>query len=77
VNRPDPPDKPLTEMTREELAAFRRQLRAELRELDRPRRERKLRRGLVSPRNRAEQEIFAADLLAPRRQGTEGEQPPA
>jgi hypothetical protein len=38
-------------------------LRLELAELNRPKRERKLRRGLVRPKNRAELEIFAADLL--------------
>jgi hypothetical protein len=62
-----PEHKPLAEMTREERLEYARELgritRRELAELNRPKRERQLRRGLVRPRNRAEMEIFAADLL--------------
>jgi hypothetical protein len=53
-------------MTPEEQREFARELgriaRRELAELNRPKRERKLRRGLAMPRNRAEWEIFGADL---------------
>ena len=56
-------DKPFREMTPDELADARRQIQAKLRELQRPARERKLRRGVVKPKNRAEWEIFAADVL--------------
>jgi hypothetical protein len=38
-------------------------LRAELRELRRPQREADLRAGRVRPKNRAEMEIFAKDIL--------------
>jgi hypothetical protein len=40
--------------------------RKELAELNRPRRERKLRKGLGRPLNQAEREIFASDLLKDR-----------
>jgi hypothetical protein len=71
MTRPQPPEmpehKPVSEMTPEEQREFARELRRtvrrELAELNRPRREQKLRRGLAKPRNRAELEIFAADLL--------------
>lgn len=56
-------------MTPEERLAYatelRRAVRRELAELDRPRREGKLRPGIVRPRNRAEWEIFAADWKRP------------
>lgn len=39
-------------------------IRLRLAELERPERERKLRRGITRPRTRAEWDIFAADLLA-------------
>jgi hypothetical protein len=71
MTRPQPPElperKPVAEMTPEERREYARELaritRRELAELNRPRRERKLRAGLVRPRNQAEREIFAADLL--------------
>jgi len=74
VTRQPPPElpehKPVAEMTVEERREFARELgriaRRELAELNRPKRERKLRRGLVRPQNRAEWEIFAADLLEKR-----------
>ena len=47
-------------------AEVRRILRAELRELNRPARETALRAGRAKPRNRAEMEIFAKDLLGER-----------
>jgi hypothetical protein len=70
MTRPQPPDlpehKPVAEMTPEEQREYARELaricRMELAELNRPRRERKLRRGLVRLRNQAEREIFCADL---------------
>ena len=72
--RPPPieePGKPLSEMTAEErhayVAELRRRTRAELRELDRPARERQLRRGRAKPRNRAGIEIFVKDLLGQER----------
>ena len=40
-----------------------RECRAELREMRRPERDRKLRAGQVQPRNRREYALFAADLL--------------
>ena len=62
-----PERKPVSEMTYEEQREYAKELRAALRrelaELNRPKRERRLRRGEVRPRNRAEMEIFAADLL--------------
>jgi hypothetical protein len=71
MTRQQPPDwperKPVSEMSAEEQREYAKELRAALRrelaELNRPKRERKLRRGLVKPRNRAEWEIFATDLL--------------
>lgn len=60
---PDLPEhKPVGEMTTEEqgelLREMRRITRQELAELNRPKRERKLRKGLVVPRNQAELAIF-------------------
>jgi len=71
MTRPQPPEmpehKPVSEMTSEERREYAKELaritRRELAELNRPKRERRLRRGEVRPRNRAEMEIFAADLL--------------
>ncbi len=61
------PAKLLSEMTPEErreyALALRRQVRAELRELERPAREKLLRQGRAKPRNRQEWEIFAANLV--------------
>jgi len=54
------PEKPVSEMTADELAEFRRKLRRELRDLERPRRDKKLRQGRAKPRNRAEWEIFGS-----------------
>ncbi|HEX2823451.1 MAG TPA: hypothetical protein VHO07_25315 [Streptosporangiaceae bacterium] len=65
-------DKPFTQMTPDELADARRQIRAKLRELQRPGREAKLRRGVAKPKNRAEWEIFAADLLKDKQDDTGG-----
>jgi len=70
VTRPQPPElpehKPIEEMTREERIEYAKELgritRRELAELNRSRRERRLRAGRATPRNRAELEIFAADL---------------
>jgi hypothetical protein len=61
--RPElPAHKPVAEMTTEERSELVRQLRRitrhELAELNRPKRERKLRKGLVAPRNQAERDIF-------------------
>lgn len=57
-----PAHKPVAEMTTEEhgelLRELRRITRQELAELNRPKRERKLRKGLVTPRNHAELAIF-------------------
>jgi hypothetical protein len=69
MTRQPPPDwperKPVSEMSAEEQREYAKELRAALRrelaELNRPKRERKLRRGLVKPRNRAEWEIFGSD----------------
>ena len=74
---PEPPDlpehKPVSEMTPEERREYAKELaritRRELAELNRPKRERRLRRGEVRPRNRAEMEIFAADLLKDKTDG--------
>jgi hypothetical protein len=67
---PEPPDWPerraVENMTPEERREYARELgratRKMLAELNRPKRERKLRRGLAKPRNRAEMEIFCADF---------------
>lgn len=77
TRRPEPPDlpehKPVSEMTPEERREYAKELaritRRELAELNRPKRERRLRRGEVRPRNRAEMEIFAADLLKDKTDG--------
>lgn len=72
MTRQQPPDwpdwperKPVSEMSADEQREYAKELRAalsrELTELNRPKRERKLRRGLVTPRNRTEWEIFGAD----------------
>ena len=61
MTRRPPPDlpehKPVSEMTPEEQREFARELgktiRRELAELNRPKRERRLRKGLVRPRNQA------------------------
>jgi hypothetical protein len=57
-----PAHKPVAEMTTEEqgelLRELRRITRQELAELNRPKRERKLRKGLVTPRNQTELAIF-------------------
>lgn len=71
MTRPEPPPwpehKPVAEMTREEQLEYarelRRRVRQELAELNRPKRERKLRRGLVKPRNAAEWEIFRSGIV--------------
>lgn len=71
TRRPEPPElpehKPIEDMTPEKWREYARELgratRKMLAELNRPRRERKLRAGLVRPRNQAEREIFAADWL--------------
>lgn len=64
------PGKPAAEMTSEERQEYvtdlRRRMRAELREIERPRRQAKLRQGRVKPRTLAEAEIFAEDLLGKR-----------
>ncbi|MGH3180941.1 MAG: hypothetical protein ACRDOH_10400 [Streptosporangiaceae bacterium] len=58
MNRPDSlePHKPVSEMTMEEkrqyALALRRQIRSELREIQRPEREKLLRQGRAKPRNR-------------------------
>ena len=61
-----PEHKPVAEMTLEERREYTRELlritRQELAELNRPKRERKLRRGLTVPRNAAERELFCADV---------------
>jgi hypothetical protein len=70
MTRPEPPPlpehKPVAEMTREEQIEYakelRRMVRRDLAELNRPKRERKLRRGLVKPRNAAEWEIFRSGI---------------
>ena len=70
TRRPEPPElpehKPVSEMTREERLEYagelRRVIRQEMAELNRPKRERKLRRGFVRPRNQAERDLFLADL---------------
>jgi hypothetical protein len=73
-----PAHKPVAEMTTEEhgelLRELRRITRRELAELNRPKRERKLRKGLVTPRNHAELAIFLVreaeppgDQAGPRR----------
>ncbi len=80
MTRPQPPElpehKPVAEMTREERIEYARELgrvvRKELAELNRPRRERRLRAGRATPRNRAELEIFAADLLKEKRGDQDG-----
>jgi len=74
MKRPDSPepDKPLAEMTAEELAEFRATLKREIREMQRPGRDRRLRQGRAKPRNRREAEIFAATLLKDKQDGTEG-----
>lgn len=77
MTRQPPPDlpehKPIAEMTTEEQREYARELgricRRELAELNRPKRERRLRRGEVRPRNRAELEIFATDLMKKRNDG--------
>lgn len=60
-----PERKPVGEMTPQERKEYVQELRRETRrmlaELNRPKRERKLRRGLVKPRNLKEWEIFCAD----------------
>lgn len=62
-----PERRPVSEMSAEEQREYAKELRAALRrelaELNRPKRERRLRRGEVRPKNRAELEIFAADHL--------------
>jgi hypothetical protein len=45
-------------MTPDEIAELRRRINRELKELNRPRREAKLRAGLAKPRTKAEWEIF-------------------
>lgn len=50
-------------MNPEEREAHVRELRKFLRELKRPQREADLRAGRVRPKNRAEMEIFAKDIL--------------
>ena len=70
MTRPQPPDlpehKPVAEMTPEERREYAREMardtRKMLAELNRPRRERKLRAGLVGPRNQKEWAIFRAGL---------------
>ena len=70
TRRPELPDlpesKPVSEMTPEERCEYARELgrvtRKMLAELNRPKRERKLRAGLARPRNRAEWELFCADF---------------
>jgi hypothetical protein len=47
----------------EATAALIAELRKELREFDKPRREKLLRRGRVKPKTAKEWEIFASDLL--------------
>jgi hypothetical protein len=50
--------KPLSQRSREELDELRRQLHRRPREINAPRREAKVRRGLVKPQNLAEWEQF-------------------
>lgn len=67
----EPPDglparRPVEDMTPEERAEYARELgratRRLLAELNRPKRERKLRRGIAKPRNRAELAIFGTEI---------------
>jgi len=66
------PPKPADDAPEAEKRAYAEQvraiLRAELRELRRPQREADLRAGRVRPKNRAEMEIFAKDVLGERDQ---------
>jgi hypothetical protein len=62
------PPKPLGEMSPAEREAHTRELRKFLRGLKQPQREADLRAGRVAPKNRAEMEIFAKDLLGEREQ---------
>jgi len=76
MTRPQPPElpehKPVAEMTREERIEYARELgrvvRKELAELNRPRRERRLRAGRATPRNRAR----AGDLRGGLAEGEAG-----
>ena len=65
--RAELPPKPAEDAPEAEKRAYAAQLRgilrAELRELRRPQREADLRAGRVRPKNRAEMEIFAKDIL--------------
>ena len=66
------PPKPAEDAPEAEKRAYADQLRAvlraELRELRRPQREADLRAGRARPKNRAEMEIFAKDILGEREQ---------
>jgi hypothetical protein len=66
------PPKPAEDAPEAEKRAYADQvrsiLRAELRELRRPQREADLRAGRGRPKNRAEMEIFAKDILGEREQ---------
>jgi hypothetical protein len=83
MTRTPPPDlperKPVEEMTAEERTAYvadlRRTIRRELADLDRPRRERRLRAGSVVPRNAAEWEIFGARRIRSRRRNVDRAEP--
>ena len=65
----DEADKPAREMTPEEVADLRARLQREIREFERPRREKALRQGRVKPRTMKEAEIFAVDLLKDKTDG--------
>jgi hypothetical protein len=69
------PEKPAAEMTPDELAEYRNDLRRRLRDLKQPQREADLRAGRARPRTMAEIEIFATDLL--KRGVVDDEDPPA
>lgn len=75
------PEKPAAEMTTEERLEYTRGLqrvvRRELAELNRPKRERKLRKGLVAPRNQAERDIFLADIREGQTPGDRAGRPPS
>jgi hypothetical protein len=64
---PTPP-KPQGDMSPAERQAYTRELRKFLHELKQPQREADLRAGRIAPKNRAEMEIFAKDLLSEREQ---------
>lgn len=56
----------MTASDSDDLKARIAQVRRELKEFDRPRREKLVRLGRVKPKNAKEWEMYASDLLAPR-----------